>query len=909
MRNWFDLIAPHEDIRKGHFDESVFAADLGDVAAGRAKPDYQDPYAFYRKTYLTRALSVLLEKVHAKLSKGEGPAVVQLQTPFGGGKTHALVLVWHYLTNGEEIAELLPEGVAPLDAHVAAVVGTGFDPLQGRDTDGVHRQTLWGELLYQLGGPEAYRAVEEHDRQRVAPGKDVLHPVLERLQPFTILLDELLEYVVGARSVEAGDETLGAQTLKFLKALTDTVAVLDRGLVVATLPSSELEDFGDAEQHNLAQLEKVFGRVESIETPVEGEEVYSIIRRRLFDEVKDEAAVRAVVDAYVSTYAEHRDELPQKVRSADYRRKMVLAYPFHPDVVDILYEKWGTFPSFQRTRGVLRLLANVVEDLYQRETNLDLILPGDISLERSTIRQEFVKHIGSQYESVIGSDVAGTEAKSQALDEDNRGWKHLAERNATAVFLHSFTADKAHAGATLPYVKLAVVRPETIPSLVTDVLEKQKKELWYLSTRGDEVYFSNVPNLNRMKLDRMVQQSPAAVREELEKRVKRELGTQLSCIAWPRSGESVSDNTLLKLVVVDPEGETDPERLKGWIERRGEGFRVYKNTLFFALPDTQTYARIADAVRELLALQEIEPEIARDERPAMQEKRAEVKRRIRELEEGFPLKVRELYRTAAVPRANGELETVDLGQPAVGRQNLDSWYTAELADPSRGDILRQPPSPRYLQTKFLGVGEPVSLDKVLEQFYKDPGLPALPDPSLLSEAVAAGVQNGTFGLGHQGADGVVPASVRFEESVASSAITLTEDDVLLPAETAEALKKEAKAAQPELPLGDGPGGTLEPEVDTANATATPSPSIAEVPPQNLKSYQRLDLRFSGVRVSQIADLNRGVFRPLTQAAGDFALTIELKVEAKDGIQRAVIEQQVLETLRQLGAHIERLEKK
>jgi len=784
---------------------------------------------------------------------------------------------------------------------VATVVGTHLNPSQGNTSDGVHRHTLWGEIVYQLGGAAAYREIEQNDYDRIPPGKDDLYRILEPLQPFTILLDEILEYVVSARSVSVGDQSLGSQTLKFFKELTDTVAILKQGLVIATLPSSELEDFGDTHQRNLAQLEKVFGRVETIETPVQGEEVYSIIRRRLFETVEDDAAVREVVDSYVQKYQQHKDELPQKAREADYRRKLELAYPFHPDVIDVLYEKWGTFSSFQRTRGVLRLLANVVEDLYQREKNLDLILPGDINLGRPSIRQEFLRHIGPEYESIIGSDIASGEAKSQALDQANKGWKHLAERIATTIFMHSFAVDSSEKGATLPYVKLAVIRPETIPSLVTEVLQKQANELWYLNTRGDQYYFSRVPNLNRMVLDKKSLVQPPAVREELERRIKRELGTALRSYLWP-SPEMLPDNQELKLAVLDPENTPDLHELERWVDRRGDGFRVYKNTLFFALPDRDRYARLADTIREYLALGEIKQEIDRDERPGMQEKRDEVKRRLRDIVEDFPLKVRELYRTAAVPRNGGTLEQIDLGQPAIGRENLDSWYRSELADQTRGKILTRPPSARMLQVKFLSAGDMVSLSAVLEQFYKDPGLPALADPSILAEAIVQGIRDGSFAVGRGSQEEIAPASVRFEEIILPDALSFSEDVFLLTSERAKALKEQLRPeAAPTPGLGAESGG---PSVEPPAAGPGPQHPEPGTAPATDDCVEHVTFRASGIPVSKIADLNRGVFQPLVREAGDFTFTIEIAVHSKDGISKKVVDQQVMETLQQLGAKVD-----
>ncbi|MBA4158336.1 MAG: ATP-binding protein [Gemmatimonadetes bacterium] len=903
MSTWFDIARPHEDIRRGDFDEAVFAADLGDVAAGRAAADYNDPYTFFRKTYLTSGLTNLLREVHEKLTTGKGPSVVELKTPFGGGKTHALVSVYHYLKHGAEVRELLPAEVGLADANIAVVVGTQLNPSAGTNSDGVHRRTLWGEVAFQLDPTRAaFRRLEADDRARVAPGKADLRTMLEPLQPFVLLFDEILEYVVRASGVRVEDSTLAAQTRAFFQELTEAVASLPKGLMLVTLPSSDLEDYGDAHENNLAKLEKTFGRLQSFTTPVQGEEIYSIIRRRLFETIKDEARVREVADRYVAKYQEHKDELPAKAREGDYRRKLEAAYPFHPDVIDTLYERWSTFSSFQRTRGVLRLLANVVEDLYEREVSLDLILPGDINLGRDSIRREFLKHLGPEYEGIIASDIAGLEAKSQALDRRNREWKHLAERIATGVFLHSFAADETHKGATLAYVKLAVLRPDTIAPLVTEVLQKQANELWYLNTRGDQYYFSSVPNLNRMIIDRKIGVQPGAAREELEKAIKRELGTKFRTYLWPRGSDAIPDTRELKLAVMDPDATPSLDELKGWIDRKGDGFRVYKNTLFFALPDSARHMRLADEIRELLALQEIKQEIANDERPGMREKQQDVARRLRDLNENLPQRVRELYRTLAVPMAGGGLERIDLGQPTVGRENLDSWHWKELTDDPRQKILTRPPSAQLLRAKFLGNADAVSLAVILEQFYKDPGLPVPADQAIIAEAVAQGVANELLGIGSGTAGDIVPTTVKFGESIAASWIQFSEDMFLLTAERARTLKERVEpepvpGSEPPSPV---PGPTAPPP---GPQPAFPGLTTTAPPATENDRLPRVALRASGIPSSKLADLSRGVFIPLSREVGEFTFTIEIDVKSAEGIPKKVVEQQVHETLRQLGASI------
>ncbi|NHZ71967.1 MAG: DUF499 domain-containing protein, partial [Aquificales bacterium] len=386
MNNWYDLIQPHEDIRKGNFDEAVFAADIGDVAIGKAPPDYNDPYLFYKKTYLTAGLKGLLHKAHDKLANGNGASVVQIKTPFGGGKTHALVALYHYLKNGSQIKELLPPGLNILQPNLSVINGEHFNPIEGRTTNDVTRYTFWGEIAYQIGGRDGYEQFRANDESRISPGKEKLRDFLADHQPVILLFDEILEYVNRALDVKVKEKTgvsLGTQTFSFFQELSDAVSSLPNALLVVTLPVSQLEDFGDKEEASLARMGKIFGRVESIETPVEGQEIYAVIRRRLFEvETLKQGPMQEVIHQYFQTYQANREDLPAKARDINYRDKMALSYPFHPDVIDILYEKWSTYSTFQRTRGVLRLLANVIEDLYQREVNIDLILPSDLNLEK-----------------------------------------------------------------------------------------------------------------------------------------------------------------------------------------------------------------------------------------------------------------------------------------------------------------------------------------------------------------------------------------------------------------------------------------------------------------------------------------------------------------------------------------------
>ncbi|MBN1920387.1 MAG: ATP-binding protein [Anaerolineae bacterium] len=902
MRNWFDIIPPHEDIRKGHFDEAVFAADLGDVAAGVAAPDYRDPYLFFKKTYLTRGLRNLLERVQQKLASGSGPGVVEIQTPFGGGKTHALVAIYHTLKHGDRVQELLPPGLQIFEkTAVSVIAGNHWDPVEGRTTEGITRHTFWGEIAYKLAGARGYAEFRSNDEARISPGKERLRAFLESQQPFVLLFDEILEYV--NRALDRRDElggSLGTQTFSFFQELTEAVSTLPRGMLVVTLPSSYLEDFGERQEESLARLNKIFGRVESIETPVQGEEVYAVIRRRLFDvEHLKVAEMRQVVYQYAQAYQENHGDLPPKARDANFREKMELAYPFHPDVIDILYEKWSTFSSFQRTRGVLRLLANVVEDLYQRETNIDLILPGDLNLDRPAVRQEFLRHVGTEYEGIIGSDIAGHEAKAQALDAANKAWKHLAQRIATAVFFHSFSADASAQGINLPYIKLAVLRSETIPALVTEILQRLANTLWYLNARQDAYFFSRIPNLNRMILDKK-ELFNASYRPRMKQIIERELGKDFVPYLWPEESgghslsELIPDNRSLKLVLLEP--EDSGAEIPQWIERKGAAFREYQNTLFFALADTAAFAGFREDVKTILALEEIATEVKAGSSRLPAEKLEEVRQRLRDIERDLSFKVRRMYHTLRAGR-----QEIELGQPVTGNETLSHWYWRELTSGERGRIVTQLHY-RILVNKFLATVPQVASGAVLDQFYKNLELPVPSETGVVARAIQLGVQEGAVGLADVRDGQVVRESLRYKTAIMLADVTFAPEEVLVARAQCEALlaqwAAEDAARQPTLVITP-PDELGEDEVTVVPPVKPPTPV-----PGAEKAFHRVHLVIADIPASKIADVNRGVFMPLSNLAdGGLTFTLELDVTSTEGIPQATLEHKVKETLRQIGARV------
>jgi len=376
MRPFITIAHPHEDVLKNQLTMDIFAADLWQVHKGEAPTEYQDHIEFFKKTYPTKGIAYLIDVVKERLEGKGGDPVIQLQTPFGGGKTHSLIALYH-------------KAKTEFKSNVVVLTGTAFDP---RDT------ALWEEIERQLTGKV------ELFKGQISPGKEKLKALLEKFQPLLILMDEILEYTTRADGVKVGDTTLGTQTVLFMQELTETLATLPKAVLVFTLPSSLLEHYDENAEKRFQQLQKVVGRMEKILTPVEDEEVAYVIRRRLFSHI-DEKLAEEVIQEFID-YAEKEGFLP--VDKTVYRERFKASYPFQPEVIDILYKRWGSFPTFQRTRGVLRLLGLVVQSL--RDSQKPFIRLGDFDLKNEQIRKELIKHIGSEFDSVIAADITSMDS-------------------------------------------------------------------------------------------------------------------------------------------------------------------------------------------------------------------------------------------------------------------------------------------------------------------------------------------------------------------------------------------------------------------------------------------------------------------------------------------------------------------
>jgi uncharacterized protein len=630
LKPWREVIAPHPDVLSGTFQQSEFAADLTAVRTGRATPEYGDAQAFYERTFITEGMGKLLTQVSERLNGKGGEPVIQLQTSFGGGKTHTLLAVYHLATRQCSLGDL--SGIPALldraqlmdvpQAKAAVLDGTAHAPGQPWKHGKQAVRTLWGELAWQLGGAEGFALVQESDANGTSPGKDVFCTLLGQFAPCVVLLDELVVYI--RQFVESQPLSGGTydSNLSFIQSLTEAAKLVPNAVVLASLPESNSQAGGPRGVAALQALEAVFNRVHALWKTVAPEEAFEIVRRRLFESLGDSNAREVVCRAFADAYVREGAKLPQETQESHYFDRMVQSYPIHPEVFTQLYEEWTTIDGFQRTRGVLKLMAKVIYRLWQ-DNNKDLmILPGSLPLYDGSARNELVYYLGPGWDPVIDRDIDGERAETTVLEakETRFGSVQAARRVARTVFLgsapSSVTTKPGIRGLDRARVLLGCLQPGQTSSLYSDALNRLADQLHYLNSSGDKAqegtryWFDIRANLRREMEERKKRFEANEVRGRMGEVLKKLANTATFFdgvhIFTPHS--DVPDDGALRLVVLPPEQFYSREELRlvfdgvvEYVRNHGTKPRYRGNRLIFLAPDQGVLTRLRDCIRIALA--------------------------------------------------------------------------------------------------------------------------------------------------------------------------------------------------------------------------------------------------------------------------------------------------------------------
>ncbi len=652
---WFRNVTPHLDIRQGRLDESVFAANLAEVALGTGREIYANPILFFEKTFFTSGLKAIARTVVKGLNGQEDAEnrVMSLQTGFGGGKTHTLISLFHLgklgrnAVNSESVKELIAAtGTPEFDAaNIAVFTNTTNDAANGRMTsDGVHIQTIWGELAYQLGGKAAFEIVRKNDEQMISPA-GLFKKVLETAKPALILIDELADYCVKASARKAGNSTLADQTISFMQELTEAISGTNNCVAIITLPASVEEVGNTAEAHSiLGSLEKRVRRIGADTKPVADEEIYEVIRRRLFEDIGDPKIIEAVASKYMQTFQENWMEMPAHSTKSDYKEKIKKSYPFHPELIDVFRVRWASNHDFQRTRGVLRLLAAIISDLWKRQNNLSgshlLIDAGDVNFANLDALSGQLKRLyGNGFDAVITADVSGSASNAFKID-DNRseyGQHCLAQGISSVILMNSFGTDGANRGVSVKDIKLNLLAPDGFNhnsiNGALDELENAGHYLYYTKSGQDRRYwFYTNPNINILINQAKGDVQTADIEAEILKRIneRSRLVDKFNVLVHPTG--DVPEQQKLTLLILNSQHHADEsnvaENTRKYIEqiatKKGNSERIYRNTMLFLGVTEKGKSSLSNVLREYLACKKISEDYAsqleRDQKEELRKK-------------------------------------------------------------------------------------------------------------------------------------------------------------------------------------------------------------------------------------------------------------------------------------------------
>ena len=764
MKPFSAIAIPHRDILEGRLTMDVFAANLWEVYKDRAHEDYRDTSIFFRKTYITEGLKNLLDIAEKRLRGEGGDPIIQLQTPFGGGKTHSLIALYHKAREW--------------DANVIVIDGSALDPKES---------PLWEEMELQLTGKV------ENIKGKTSPGGEKLRELLAPHQPLLILMDETLEYAIAASGIKVEDSTCASQVLTFMRRLTDTVRTLDRTIMIHTYPSRS--HYGEDDQKLLNQLQERSGRVEKVYTPVHDEEIYSVIRRRLFSTVNEEEA-KEVVEKFMD-YVEREKMLPEGVEKSSYRERYIKSYPFQPDVIDVLYRKWGSYPEFERTRGVLRLLSLVVYAM--RESKNPFITLADFELSNDKIKGELLRYIGPEYNGVIAQDITANDAGAKRVDKslgDAYTSFGFGTKTATAIFMHSFSGGPER-GGTINEIKLSSADISVPSSIIVEAVSKLKENLFFIQTNG-KFLFTNQPNLNRVLLNKMEnvgdEELKTAEKELLTNNLKKE---HFEVFLGAANSKDIPDTKRLKLILQKSQKE---EKCKELLDNYSERPRVYRNTLFFFCPMDSERINFESFLKRKLAWQLVEADKNLSLTP---EQKREVKEKIKKAENEVKEHLRNLYRIVFLPSKDNFTE-IDLGVPTYGAETtIDREIYERLR--SEGQILEKL-APLSLREKYLKDRDYVETKNILESFFKTPGEFRIVSDEVLRNCIKEGVRQGLFGLGDVENGKSVCRHFKVESSP-----ELIEGEILIRADLCQIPQKEFKHEEDVIPTKKGIGDGVKKE--------------------------------------------------------------------------------------------------
>ncbi|MDY3563018.1 DUF499 domain-containing protein [Gemmata sp. JC673] len=823
LKPWYDVVELREDLRENRpLDASEFAVHLDQIRDGRAGKDYTDPQRFFDRTYVTGSLLDLASQVVRRLSgvQVETSAVFNMSTQFGGGKSHSLTALYHLARNGASANKwkgvesiLLRANVKAVpEAAVAVFMGKEFDSLNGRGGAGEPRRfTPWGEIAWQLGGAESFAAVEKHEKEFIEPKGDAIRAMLPKDRPALILMDEIISYASTYRAKGYGD-----RLYNFLDCLAETARGEKNVAVVVSIPASDLE-YTPADAADEARFKKMLDRLGKAIMMSADTEIGEIIRRRLFESSGSQDEARKTAAAYAEWAIEHAQELTG-VDAESVQNRFLSAYPFHPSVLSVFERKWASLPRFQRTRGVLRLLALWVahnhQDEHRKATREPLLTLGLAPLNNPVFRAALFEQLGSDaLEVPVTTDILGkSDAHALRLDKeaaDGVKKAQLHRKVATTIFFESNGGmSQGKTDASVPEIRTATFGPDANMADLEGVLEGLTATCYYLNADKNRYRFGLTPNLNQILVSRRGAVQPKSVDERVrqltQKLFDKHTGDASKFVDrkyWPARSNDVPNRAALTLVVLGLDTVAGDKKtadlMEAIVRDCGSSGRTFKSALLFAAPDAADAARTA--VRDALAWEDIDDDEDTKKRLDDGQRRL-LQRNLEAAKRAADEALFRAYRHVFLLGKDNALRGLDLGQ--ITSSSAGSITELILRELEKNDEITAHISPARLVKCWPSSLVEWPTKGARDAFYSSPQLSRLLNPDAIKRTVADGVSQGHLGYATKDPSGRLKLQ-RFQESMSETEVEISDDVFVLKAADAVKLKEpprlESLTVRPERP--------------------------------------------------------------------------------------------------------------
>jgi len=749
-----EKVVPFSDILTRRITENSFAVEFHAVLNGTADKIYNDPEIFFDLTHMTNNIKGIANDVLTRITKGGSRPLLVIDTTFGGGKTHTLVFL-HHLFSSSDIAKknvLIQSILKELkfgDIPEVSLVSIDCHDLSSVKKKGKIR-TIWGQIAKKL---DRYDMMEIYDQELRRPDASTLSEMIDSVEkPVLILIDELVNYLKDAKAERVGDQNLAEITVAFFHTITSVIVNSKNAMLIVTLPGTESAYKEEAEI--LEQYKKVVKGLSSREAaftvPMEKTEIYEVIRKRLFDKV-DESLARSVAEELQNYYAQHTEYFPDDSITPSYYEKIVRAYPFHPNLVDMLYERVSTISEFNKTRGVLRLLSHVLKDIYNNITQLPsdiVITPGIINLLDNNISQELTTKIAmGQFQEVIKTDISNEESEGKCQKLDNKKEFGSLNRIATSIYLYTLIGVTKEVSIGCSQKELIVsssVEGITYPKDIINDLVSLENNLWYVYNKTGKWFFSVQVNINKVISDATDKVTKPQYDPEIKTRLRKMLISDFFDVhIWDHDIRNPHKPTLVVPNHNDVNGSEDkvPDMVKQIIEKEGTSFRTKKNLMYVLVARDDRIVKMIDAAKRYLAIKDIKNYAkSRDDIKTYASKIDEL---LKESESNLNAGIELCYSLIFYPHRT-DIKCITVLDGYEGAKNLPDKIYKALSEKAKKIVEKL--APVYIVDKILQEKSELTVGEIWSTFEESPVHPLPKNKQSLFDSLSDGVDNKMFGI-------------------------------------------------------------------------------------------------------------------------------------------------------------------